>query len=91
MKIKIFNDYHEIQDTKACYSIELGCFPPKGGECYKYFALFYNKKLSKPKYEDVKKNLFKKIDFGDFIHYRTGKNISISQEEVEKCVRDALK
>jgi len=91
MKIKTFNDYHEIKDTKHLKAIELGCFPSKEfyGYCV-YFALFYNKNKKKPLFKDVEKLLFSKIDFSECYHYRTNKNISVKKEDVSYEVKKIL-
>lgn len=91
MKIKTFDDYHEINDTKNCYAIELGCFPPKDFNGYSvYFALFYNKKDKKPTFKDIEKSLFSKINFSKSIHYRSNKDISVTKEYVTYEVKRNL-
>lgn len=91
MKIKIYDDYHQIEPTKTCNVIELGCFPAKKADCCKYFAVFYNRNSLKPKFEDLKSSLFKKINFNKVGHYRTGMDISVSKKEVEESVKESLK
>ena len=90
MRIKCYDDYHEIQDTKVCKSIELGCFPTKDGLYAKYFGLYYNKKLPKPSFKEIKNSLYDKVQFGKFVHYRTGKDIGVTEEYVEEQVRLVL-
>lgn len=88
--IRVFSDYHEIQDTEKFKSIELGCFPSKGGWCRNYFGLFY--KGRKPKLERIRNSLCRKIDFDkNFCHGYTGENISVTKEMVFRKVQNALK
>lgn len=89
-RIKIHGDYHEIMDTKIYKSIELGCFPTKGEMCNNYFGLYY--KGRKPAIEKILNSLFRKIEFSSGLtHFYTGKNISISKEDVICDVIKALK
>jgi hypothetical protein len=52
--------------------------------------LYYEIQL--PTFDEIKRSLFKKIDFSEnFTHGFSGENISITKEEVECEVRDVLK
>lgn len=89
MKIKSFDDYHDIIPPKGYKSIELGCFPPKNHWCFKYFGLFY--KTRKPSVNKVFEELKKKVHFGEFYHGRTNEEIGITEQELFEEVSKALK
>ena len=83
--IDYFDDYHEIFARNGYNSIELGCFPPKGSSCCYYFGLFY--KGRKPSIKQVIQELLPLIDFGSVSHFRTGSDISVT----EQCVTERVK
>lgn len=89
-KIKSFDDYHEIypysQGEKSEKGIELGCFPPKTGGYFRYFAVIY--KGRKPSVEKVLIHLKKLTHPGKFVHYRTSEDIGVSWKEIESEVKE---
>ena len=91
--IRHFDDYHDITSKTYKY-MELGCFPTKEDYGYnRYFGLFYNGR--KPSLSKVLKSLKRKVELDTCnhkeIHYRTGEEIGITEQELEKEVKDALK
>lgn len=88
--ILVHSDYHDIRDKGEFKSIELGCFPTRDGLCCNYVALYY--KGRKPSFKKIKNSLFQKVDINkNYRHGYTGDNISMTEEEISKEVRQALK
>ena len=89
MRIKHFDDYHEIPDKRRLResAIELGCFPPARDYPYcRYFALYY--KGRRPKPETVLKMIRKKVRFGTFIV--GGNDVGINEKGLLGDLKTAL-
>lgn len=79
--IKYFDDYHDIKPLKPKQkSLELGCFPVKDCGYCMYFGLFWTGK--RPKMIELLPILKKQVTLGEFLHFRTGEDIGIKEDEL---------
>lgn len=86
--IKHYRDYHEIEAPEGYQAIELGCFPNDDAGCCRYFGLYY--KGRKPSLARVLNSLLKKVDLGEFFHYRTDNDIGITKKDLIEEVKSNL-